>query len=83
MPAAEVPASPAPSERLSEREIGVLRLVSEGLTNREIGVRLGVSENTIKFHIKNILQKLHVRNRAQAVAYAMQKGLVGTTGPTR
>lgn len=82
-PAAEVPASPSASEHLSEREIGVLRLVSEGLTNREIGVRLGVSENTIKFHLKNILQKLHLRNRAQAVAYAIQKGLVGTTGSAR
>ena len=82
-PGAEVPTSPSASEHLSEREIGVLRLVSEGLTNREIGVRLGVSENTIKFHLKNILQKLHLRNRAQAVAYAMQKGLVGTTGPAR
>ena len=77
------PASPSTSEHLSAREIGVLRLVSEGLTNREIGVRLGVSENTIKFHLKNILQKLHLRNRAQAVAYAMQKGLVGTTDPAR
>ena len=63
------------TESLSHREIDVLRLVSEGLTNREIGVRLGVSENTIKFHLKNILQKLHLRNRAQAAAYATQKGI--------
>jgi DNA-binding NarL/FixJ family response regulator len=63
-------------DALSEREKEVLRLVSEGLTNRAIGVRLNLSENTIKFHLKNILQKLHMRNRAQAVAYALQSGLL-------
>ncbi len=63
-------------ETLSDREKQVLRLVAEGLINRDIAVRLNLSENTIKYHLKNILQKLHLRNRAQAVAYAMQSGLL-------
>lgn len=63
-------------EALSEREKQVLGLVVEGLINRDIATRLDLSENTIKYHLKNILQKLHLRNRAQAVAYAMQSGLL-------
>ncbi len=63
-------------EKLSEREKQVLRFVAEGMTNRDIGVQLNLSENTIKYHLKNILQKLHLHNRAQAVAYAMQSGLL-------
>ncbi len=63
-------------EELSEREKEVLRFVAEGLTNRNIAARLSLSENTIKYHLKNILQKLHLRNRAQAVAYALQSGLL-------
>ncbi len=61
---------------MSDREKQVLGLVAEGLINRDIATRLGLSENTIKYHLKNILQKLHLRNRAQAVAYAMQSGLL-------
>ncbi len=64
------------SETLSDREKQVLRLVAEGLINRDIAERLNLSENTIKYHLKNILQKLHLHNRAQAVAYAMQSGLL-------
>src|SRR5574341_1275958 len=58
-------------EKVSEREKQVLRFVAEGMTNRDIGVQLNLSENTIKYHLKNILQKLHLHNRAQAVAYAV------------
>jgi DNA-binding NarL/FixJ family response regulator len=61
---------------LTEREKEVLRLVAEGSTNRDIAAKLNVTENTIKYHLKNILEKLHLRNRAQAVAYAMQTGLL-------
>ncbi len=67
-----------PAEDLNEREKQVLSLASEGLTNRDIATRLNLSENTIKYHFKNILQKLHLRNRAQAVAYALQTGLLKT-----
>ncbi len=63
-------------DALSEREKEVLVLAADGLTNREIAARLNLSENTIKYHFKNILEKLHLRNRAQAVAYAVQSGLL-------
>jgi DNA-binding NarL/FixJ family response regulator len=46
------------------------------LINRDIAARLNITENTIKYHLKNILEKLHLRNRTQAVAYAMQTGLL-------
>lgn len=61
---------------LSDREKDVLRLVAEGLTNRDIGGRLNLSENTIKYHLKNIMQKLHLKNRAQAVAFALSSGML-------
>ena len=61
---------------LSDREMEVLKLISAGKSNREIAGDLSLSENTIKFHIKNILQKLSVANRIEAVTYAMQHGLI-------
>lgn len=61
---------------LSDREREVLTLVAEGATNREIAERLVISENTVSFHVKNILAKLHLKNRAQAAAYAIRSGLV-------
>ncbi len=66
----------ANNEDLTEREKQVLGLVAEGSTNRDIAAKLNVTENTVKYHLKNILEKLHLRNRAQAVAYAMQSGLL-------
>lgn len=66
-------------EDLTEREKEVLRLVAEGSTNRDIATQLNVTENTVKYHLKNILEKLHLRNRAQAVAWAMQTGLLKKT----
>ena len=78
------------SQRLTERELGVLRLVTEGLRNREIAVELGISENTVKFHLKNIVEKLHAQNRAELAARAVREGLVpdtyrhgGVEGPRR
>jgi DNA-binding NarL/FixJ family response regulator len=73
---ADAPEPAGSPQALSEREKEVLHLASEGLTNRDIGSRLNLSENTIKYHFKNILQKLHLRNRAQAAAFAQQSGLV-------
>jgi DNA-binding NarL/FixJ family response regulator len=64
------------SQRLTEREVGVLRLVTEGKRNREIAVELGISENTVKFHLKNIVEKLHAQNRAELAARAVREGLV-------
>ena len=67
------------SQRLTEREVGVLRLVTEGLRNREIAVELGISENTVKFHLKNIVEKLHAQNRAELAARAVREGLIPDT----
>ncbi|MDD2923109.1 MAG: response regulator transcription factor [Anaerolineales bacterium] len=61
---------------LSDREIDVLKLIAAGKSNRDIANELSISENTIKFHIKNILQKLSVANRIEAVTYAMQHRLI-------
>jgi len=65
---------------LSPRESDVLRLVAKGSTNREIGEQLFISENTVKTHLQNIMEKLHLANRSQAAAYAIQKGLISPKG---
>jgi DNA-binding NarL/FixJ family response regulator len=64
-------------QALTEREHDVLELLIQGVTsNRELAERLVISENTVKYHLRNILDKLHVQNRAQVVAYAMRHGMV-------
>lgn len=68
---------PADEEaNLSPREDEVLRLVAQGATNREIADSLFISENTVKTHLRNIMDKLHLANRSQAAAYAVKRGLV-------
>lgn len=62
-------------EALTPRETEVLRFLAAGATSREIASALGVTENTINFHVKNILSKLRLKNRAQAAAYAVRSGL--------
>lgn len=66
---------------LTDREQEVLRLVTDGKMNREIAEELFIAESTVNFHMKNILSKLHLRNRAEAVAYALRSGLVEVTSP--
>ena len=61
---------------LSPREDEVLRLVAQGATNKEIADSLFISENTVKTHLRNIMDKLHLANRSQAAAYAVKRGLV-------
>lgn len=62
---------------LTEREREVLELLVRGITsNRKLAKELGVSENTVKFHLRNILDKLHLNNRAQAVSYALRHRMV-------
>jgi DNA-binding NarL/FixJ family response regulator len=66
-----------PVEDLTEREREVLELLVQGVTsNRQLADRLVVTENTVKYHLRNILSKLHLDNRAQVVAYAIRHGLV-------
>ncbi|MBI2916633.1 MAG: response regulator transcription factor [Chloroflexi bacterium] len=65
-------------EELSDRELEVLQLAAGGATNKEIAARLFISESTANYHIRNILSKLHLRNRAEAAAYAARKGLLKT-----
>jgi len=64
------------TEPLTEREMEVLRLVVEGKSNQEIAQSLVISESTVKNHLRNILGKLHLRNRIQAAVYAVRQGLV-------
>jgi DNA-binding NarL/FixJ family response regulator len=65
-----------PPPRLTEREMEVLKLVAKGLNNRDIGQQLFISENTVKNHIRNILEKLHLRSRMEAVVYAVREKLL-------
>jgi RNA polymerase sigma factor (sigma-70 family) len=61
---------------LSDRELEVLELVVAGMTNSEIAERLVISEATVKNHLKNILEKLHLRNRTEAAVFALRSGLI-------
>ena len=61
---------------LTRRELEVLQLVTEGLSNAEIAARLFIVEGTVKNHLHNILEKLHLENRLQAATYAIREGLV-------
>lgn len=65
-----------PEKTLSPREQEALELLTQGLTNKEIGNKLGIAENTVKNHLKNILGKLHLQNRVQAATFAFEKGLI-------
>ncbi|MEJ6389730.1 response regulator transcription factor [Gymnodinialimonas ulvae] len=58
-----------PIQSLSRKERAMLEALSEGLTNRELSAKLGVSTNTVKFHLSNLYDKLSVKNRAQAIAF--------------
>jgi two-component system nitrate/nitrite response regulator NarL len=68
--------APTPEEEdLTEREREVLQLVARGLSNKEIATHLALSPHTVKAHLRTILDKLHLRSRAQAAAWAAQRGL--------
>ena len=78
-------ASGAPVDQpvsLTPREDQVLRLVAEGGTNRDIAAELSISDATVKFHLSNILGKLHLENRAQVVAFAHRHGLTQPEQPS-
>jgi DNA-binding NarL/FixJ family response regulator len=70
-------AAPHDPDALTEREREVLELMVQGVTtDRKLAKRLGLSENTVKFHVRNILDKLHQHNRAQVVGFALRHGIV-------
>ena len=60
---------------LTQREVEVLREIAAGHSNQEIASRLSISEATVKTHVNNIFSKAHLRDRAQAVVYAMRHDL--------
>jgi len=67
--------SSSPIERLTNRETEILLMIAQGLPNKSIAHKLALSENTVKYHIKKIMRKYNVRNRTEAVAYAVRVGL--------
>ena len=66
---------------LTARELEVLKLVARGLSNREVAEELFISENTVKNHVRNILEKLHLHSRMEAVMYAVRKRLLDPHHP--
>ena len=72
---------PLTEEPLTPREVEILRHVSQGLTNQEIADLLVVSERTVRTHVSNILEKLHLANRTQAALYALREGIASLDPP--
>ena len=64
------------SRRLTDRELEVLRLIARGMSNKDIGLELVIAENTVRNHVRNILEKLQVRSRVEAAMYAVREKLV-------
>ena len=65
-----------PTPQLTERELEVLRLVAKGMNNRDVAKELFISENTVKNHVRNILEKLQLHSRMEAVMYAVREKLL-------
>lgn len=65
-----------PRQSLTQQEIELLQLVAQGMTNKVVAQKLSVSENTVKYYMKNIIQKLEVQNRTEAVTHAIRIGLL-------
>lgn len=69
----------APAPSLTSRELDVLKLVARGMSNREVGDTLFISENTVKNHVRSILEKLHLHTRMEAAMYAVRQHIVDPT----
>ena len=69
-------ASRSPRSHLSPRELDVLKLMIMGKRNKEIATQLAITEGTVKIHVSNILAKLGVADRTEAVTQALQRGIV-------
>ncbi|MCB9419301.1 MAG: response regulator transcription factor [Ardenticatenaceae bacterium] len=67
--------SDKPAKSLTPRQLEILTLIAQGLTYAQIGAVLHLSEPTIRYHVKQIMERLHLQNRAQVIAYAAQHGL--------
>jgi DNA-binding NarL/FixJ family response regulator len=65
-----------PTPQLTSRELEVLKLVAQGMSNKEIAAELYISENTVKNHVRNILEKLHLHSRMEAVVYAVREKIL-------
>jgi len=72
----EEPPQEVPAPKLTDREIQVLRLVARGMNNRDIAKELFISENTVKNHVRNILEKLQIHSRMEAVMVAVREKLI-------
>ena len=70
------PRQPEAAARLTERELEVLRFVARGAQNREIARELFISENTVKNHVRNILDKLQMHSRVEAAMFAVRSHLI-------
>lgn len=78
--AAPTQSIPPGAQSLTPRELDVLRLVAEGQTNKEIGWNLGITEDTVKKHVQNVIWKLNAVDRTQAAIVALRSGLLGNPG---
>lgn len=72
-----------PDQDLTPRQRQILERVAAGLSYKEVGVALNISEHTVKYHMAEILDRLHVKNRERAVAHALRNGLVRAVRPGR
>jgi DNA-binding NarL/FixJ family response regulator len=75
------PATEAAAAELTQRQSEVLRAVAAGLTYKEVGVKLVLSERTVRYHMAEIMERLHLENRSQVIAYAGRAGLEAEAEP--
>ena len=75
-PVSQAPAGGAEGAVLSSRQVQILTLVAQGQTYRQVAETIGITERTVKYHMGEILERLHLQNRAQVIAYAAEMGLV-------